>query len=260
MLELLKRQVLEMEDRMLHASAQRPERIAVFDLDGTLLHGDIGDAVFAYLILQGHPVGLSWPDYQRLIRTHRSKAYRAIVEAMAGMEVETVLQATSTVMSLGMDYLMLRSDRVSIPKPRPLLSQFVSLLREFQYQVFVISASNHISVQHVAQTWFDIPPSHAFGIQARIEAGRLTPRLLEPVPIGAGKAELYRRVAGANIPLITATDSRIDVPLLKLTHPEGLSLWVGEDHLDFDVVMENARNGQRVCFVGSEEVSREDEY
>jgi phosphoserine phosphatase len=253
MFDLLKRQLLETEERLIRASDQKIERIAAFDLDGTLLIGDIGDAVFAYLVLKEHNLKLSWDEYQRLLRTHKSKAYRAVVEAMGGLEIQTVIQATSEVMKLGREYFALGSDRVRSPRPRPLLSEFVSLLHEFRYQVFVISASNHISVQYVAQTWFNIPPSHAYGIQGRIQAGRITSELVEPVPVGSGKAELFKLVSGSKDPLITGTDSRLDLPLLRLTHPQGLSLWVGDDRIDFNAVRENARAGQRFFFVESGE-------
>jgi phosphoserine phosphatase len=260
MFDLLKRYLLETEERVMRSSHQTLERVAAFDLDGTLLLGDIGDAVFAYLHLEGHTVKLSWREYQQLLRTHKSKAYRAVVEAMAGLEIETVVEATSAVMNLAKDYFVLGSDRVRKPKPRPLLSQFVSLLHEFHYQVFVISASNHVSVQYVTQTWFNIPASHAFGIQARICEGRITSELVAPVPIGAGKAELFKLVAGSAVPLITGTDSALDLPLLRLTHPMGLSLWVGDDQSDYEVVMENAKVGQRFLFAGSDDEPQSDDY
>jgi len=260
MFALLKRQLLDAEERFHNLPGQAPERVAAFDLDGTLLIGDIGDAVFAYLVLNGQRLGLTWEEYQRLLRTHKSKAYRAVVEAMAGLEIETVVKATSAVMNLGRDYLVMRSDPVKIPKPRPLLSQFVSLLHEFHYKVYVISASNHISVQYVAQTWFDIPPSCSFGIQGRIRNGQITSQLIDPIPVGSGKAELFKLVTGSVAPLITGTDSRLDLPLLQLTHPQGFSLWVGDDHIDFNVVVENAKAGQRFYFVESGEETLPNEY
>jgi phosphoserine phosphatase len=260
MLDLLKHQLLDLEERLNQTPHPPTERTAAFDLDGTLLMGDIGDAVFAYLALEDHRLALSWGDYQRLLRTHKSKAYRATVEAMAGLTVETVVRATSAVMSFGLEYLHVHSDVVRIPRPRPLLSQFVALLQQLHYTIFVISASNHISVQHVARQWFNIPSSHAFGIQSTLQDGRITPHLVEPVPIGPGKAALFKYVAGPVVPLVTGTDSRLDIPLLQLTHPQGLSLWVGENQIDFNVVMQNAREGQRFFFVESGEEAESDGF
>ncbi len=116
MLDLLKRQLLATEDRVMHTPSRSLARIAAFDLDGTLLIGDIGDAVFAHLVLEHQSLKLTWAEYQRLLHTHRSQAYRAVVEAMAGLEIETIIQATSAVMNLRRDYLLVGSDRVRAPK------------------------------------------------------------------------------------------------------------------------------------------------
>ena len=260
MLELLKRHVLSAEERVMKSVDREVNRIAVLDLDGTLLMGDIGDAVFAFLLLEGYKLSLSWGEYQRLLRTHKSRAYRAIVESMAGLDVETIERATSTVMNLTKDHLMIDSYLVCKPKPRPLLVEFVAFLHDFHYQVYVISASNHISVQYVAQTCCNIPPSFAFGIQSEILNDRTTSNLINPIPVGPGKAELFKLVCASPNPLITATDSPLDLPLIRLTHPEGFSLWAGNDSIDYDSAKENARPGQRFIFVGSGEETPLDEF
>jgi phosphoserine phosphatase len=260
MLDLLKWQLLATENRLVRSPQKPDERVALFDLDGTLLIGDIGDAVFAYLILEGHRLPLSWKEYQRLLRSHKSKAYCSVVEAMSGLETETLVRATIAVMNFKSENLVIGADLVSIPKPRPLLSQFLLLLREFQYQIYVISASNHISVQRVAAEWFNIPPTHAFGIQARTCEGRFTSDLLHPIPVGPGKTEVFKLAAGPAIPLITGSDSAQDLPMLRLTHPAGFSLWVGENKREFEVVVENIRPGQKLFFAGSGEEARSDEF
>jgi phosphoserine phosphatase len=260
MFDQLKHQLLVTEERLKQRTLDPPARIAAFDLDGTLVIGDVGDAVFAYLSLEYPHLKLTWTEYQRLLRTNRSHAYRAVVRAMAGLEVEAIVHATSAVMNLRRDYLLIGSDRVRKPEPRPLLLQFVSLLQELHYQVFVISASNHLSVQHVAQKWFNIPATHAFGIQARICENRITSDLVAPVPIGAGKVELLKLVAGPSVPLVTGTDSAMDVPLLRLTHADGFSLWVGDDQGDYDIAMQNGKTGQKFLFVGSGESPEIDEF
>ena len=260
MLDLLKRYVVSTEERVKRSSNDATSRMAVLDLDGTLLIGDIGDAVFAFLLLEGHKLALNWREYQHLLQTHKSKAYRAVVEAMAGLQVATILHATSAVMNLKKDHLIIGSDRVCRPQPRLLLTQFVTLLQSFHYQVYVISASNHVSVQYVAQTWFNIPPAFAFGIQAVVLEGRVTASLVNPVPVGPGKAELFRRLTASAAPLITGTDSPLDLPLIRMTHPEGFSLWVGDNSADYDSVKENAKPGQRFVFVGSGQESPPDDY
>ena len=86
-----------MEVRLARDSSRLPDKVAVFDLDGTLLEGDIGEAVFAHLIVSGHPLRVTWREYQQQLFTHRSKAYRSVVQAMAGLDIETIVEATKAV-------------------------------------------------------------------------------------------------------------------------------------------------------------------
>ena len=71
-----------------------PEKRAVFDLDNTLLIGDIGDALFARLKeaekkesvkIDGTEINFSWSEYRNLIKTgNGEKAYRDVVKSMSG--------------------------------------------------------------------------------------------------------------------------------------------------------------------------------
>jgi phosphoserine phosphatase len=249
MIQQLEYQVTELEERLLRNPDLPSERIAVFDLDGTLIKGDIGDAVFAFLTLEGYKLDLSWRRYQTLMHTHRSRAYRSVVSAMSGLDVTTVALATSAVMQLRRKFLAIESEIVPLPTPRPVLSSFVAYLQGRGYRIYIISASNHISVQQIAEQWFGVAPSYAFGIESRLSGNTLTADLIEPAPIGYGKVNLFERRAGRIAPLITATDSALDLPLLRHTHPIGLSLWIGEDRVGFSLVKEHAGKGQNLFFV-----------
>lgn len=236
MLDDLIHQATELEDR-LSASSEKPlKRVAVFDLDGTLIEGDVGDAVFAYLEMAGHDMGLKWQEYQRLLRRHRSRAYIDMVRSLSGLQVSTVEDATDAVMGSSAEYLNLGATRIAIPRPRAELHEFVSFLQGRNYEVYILSASNHVSVQRVAERWFNVPHSRAFGIQTRIVSGRFTDQLLEPAPVWDGKVSLFRRISPHYAPLITATDSYLDLPLLQMTHFSGISFWVGNDRLQFETV------------------------
>ncbi len=260
MIELLKYQILELERLFETTGVPDAARIAVFDLDNTMLVGDIGDAVFAQLAFEGHPLSLTWSEYQRVLRSHRSKAYADVVKAMAGTEPAIVVRATELLLERGKKSIKFPLDLVQRPIPRPLFVEFISFLREQHYQIYVLSASNHISVQLVAERWFQIPPSHSFGIQARIRDGKLTSDLIEPLPVGNGKALLFRHLVPLFSPIITATDSRIDLPLLRLTHPLGFSLWVGDNRSDFQTVTDLVGTKQRFFLVDGNESFAVEEY
>jgi len=51
-----------------------------------------------------------------------------------------------------------------------------------------------------------------------------------------GKVDAYREFIGTEPPLITGGDSTSDIPMLNLTHPRGLVIWVGESENDFESV------------------------
>jgi phosphoserine phosphatase len=223
-----------MEARTAHPLSEK--RIAVFDLDNTLLVGDIGDAVFARLRIQGYIPKLSWSEYRDLYNKDKTEAFKKVVTAMKGIPERIVARATRDVLSGKFNFIELDRALVPAPYPHPVLQRFVNHLHSSGYQIYVISASNDISAGIAATTWFAIPPSNVFGIQARIENGVLTDDLIEPLPIDRGKTDVYKKFIGKIPPLISGGDSHLDVPLLQMTDPRGFSIWVGEERIGFQVV------------------------
>ncbi|HTY37629.1 MAG TPA: HAD family hydrolase [Bacteroidota bacterium] len=260
MLDLLERSLNELEERLERSSLTELRRIAAFDLDGTLLEGDIGEAVFGFLLNERLTVGLSWEQYQHMLGVHKSMAYKAVVSSMAGAHKEDIAGATSAVMNCESEFIRHGSARIRVPRPRPILKKFLALLRQHRFRILVLSASNHFSVQQVTRVWFDIPASDAFGIQSRLVDNRLTTDFISPLPIGPGKAVLLRSQIGESEPLITGSDSALDLPLLRLTHPYGFSIWVGNDRSDFDVVRANAGSAHRFVFLSLDGAHESDGY
>jgi len=87
-------------------SGEPKDKIAVFDLDNTLLIGDIGDAVFAQLLLDKMPIHFSWRAYRDLIKAKRKReAYERVVTAMAGMPVDALIETTRRVLNCGLSVL-----------------------------------------------------------------------------------------------------------------------------------------------------------
>jgi len=225
------------------------KKIAVFDLDNTLLVGDIGEAVFAALKLQGHLPGLAWEKYRRLLNSSKVDAYCGVVAAMSGLAERTVHRVTLDVLARKDRYLELEKSFVPVPIAHPTMVRFVSYLRMIGYQVHVISASNEISARLAAWHFFEIPPFNVFGIRQRQRRGTLTDELLEPIPIGEGKVEVYRKYIGVVDPLITGGDSPLDVPMLQLTDPRGFSLWVGEDKAGYEIVRQKMIGARNLHFL-----------
>jgi hypothetical protein len=223
------------------------QRIAVFDLDDTLIDGDIGDAVFArlkldetdrLLTLQQEPLALDWGEYRTLIKTgKKQEAYRRVVTCMAGMPLSTLVECTRSLIRTSPGHIKIEGETLPIPAVKPEMAELLKLLRKLKYRIMVISASNHFSVRIAAGELLKLPRSRAFGIRPKISFLRpdradrrmavLTGTLHEPVPWACGKADLYTRLTGGIPPLISGGDSESDLFLLNLTHPLGLAIWAG---------------------------------
>jgi len=224
-------------------------RIAVFDLDNTLLVGDIGEAVFARLLRDGARLACGWKEYESFLRCDQSAAYRLVVETMAGLSPAEVERATIKVLSQPEPFIEVEGTGVPVPRVNRTMREFAAEVQERGYEVYVISASNQTSVRIVCEDFFGISPKRCFGLELSVAGGRFTNVLKTPYPIGAGKVELYRAIAGDLLPQITATDSFIDAPLLSLTDPLGLSVWVGKSRMEFKAVRDRLRLPQHLCFV-----------
>jgi len=109
-------------------------RVAVFDLDNTLLVGDIGDAVYAQLLSDGFPLPLSWLDYLQMIKEDPMKAYIEVVKALDGIPLEYLVRTTKRILQSTDDIILCEGLEVLIPKPNHLMYELVRLL--FQWQIY----------------------------------------------------------------------------------------------------------------------------
>jgi phosphoserine phosphatase len=253
MIEILKFHIANLHTRRQSAGLENTPLIAVFDLDGTLIRGDIGDAVFAMLLQAKHELGLTWSHYRHLLRQHRSLAYVEVVKAMAGLQRDTVADITREVMQLSESYLQMNGDALHTPKPRKLFQELIPLLKDQGFDILVVSASNDVSVRVVTEQWFGIPSDRSFGIKLAEENGVFTSQIMDPVPIGFGKTEIFRTLYPGINPFLTVTDSRLDIPLLRTTHPLGFSIWVGSDQLNYKAVLSSLQPAHRILVVEGEE-------
>ena len=226
--ELLKT-LLELERRFGESHLGGKNRIALFDLDNTLLVGDIGDAVFAQLLIDGYTLPLSWRQYRSLCKTDPGRAYIEAVQALEGMSTETIVRTSKRILLSEQHYLFCDGDPVQVPKANPILMEVVRLLREWHYLVFVVSASNDFSAKMAGSFLFDIPINNIAGIKPKLFGEKLTSAVLDPIPVGVGKVAQYRLMCGDNMPMIVATDSMLDLPLLQICDPDGLAIIVGDN-------------------------------
>jgi phosphoserine phosphatase len=226
--ELIQR-LLDQEQRFGESHLGGKNRIGLFDLDNTLLIGDIGDAVFAQLLLDGFALPLSWKEYRSMCEENPGFAYVEVVKALEGISTEYIIRVSKRLLLSDQEYLYCDGEPVRIPKPHPLMLEVVRLLREWHYLVFVVSASNDISAKVAGSVLFDIPINNIAGIKPKLSDNKITKAVLDPVPVGVGKVAQFRLMCGDNMPMIVATDSMLDLPILQICDPDGTAIIVGDN-------------------------------
>lgn len=221
--------LLEQEQRFGESHLGGINRIALFDLDNTLLIGDIGDAVFAQLLLDGFSLPLSWKEYRSMCKENPGFAYIEVVRALEGISMEYIIRVSKHLLQTNQDYLYCEGEAVRIPKPNLLMTEVVRLLHDWHYSVFIVSASNDISAKIAGSVLFDVPINNIAGIKPMVLGKKLTSKVLEPIPIGNGKVAQYRLMSGDRMPMIVATDSMLDFPILEICDPDGIAIIVGKN-------------------------------
>lgn len=219
------------------------KRIAVFDMDNTLLVGDIGDALFAQLkiderdkqvalSIEKTPISLTWDELIQILHKQGKKiAYPLMTTAMAGIPVEIVKEATRRAMDPSRTVLEIENMRIPVPYPQPAMQAFTFYLKSLGYTIYIISATNEISVKWVAQEYFGVPEECVFAMKPALYRhggyGEIIGGTISgPITVEQGKTEAYRKLLGSHSASINAGDSLTDIPVLNLTHPKGLIIWV----------------------------------
>jgi len=244
-------------------------KIAVFDCDGTIIKGDIGEAMLYYQLEHFHfkvsPAEV-WPDHPRrgeldrwfgvlagadaagrssrpefapfadlilswyfdqLAEGRIEKACADIVRLFAGHTLDEVRKiAEETFLDETRSPV---SERMLGTRGRPKGARYIrectellALLLRRGFVVWAVSGSNKWSVEPVFRR-LGIPAEQVIGIDLIERDGILTATPLEPIPIHAKKVDALREhVPGA--PLLVASDSRLDIPLLQ--YSSGLRIYV----------------------------------
>lgn len=211
------------------------EGIAAFDLDGTLTDGDIGEAVFARLLLDGafgpHP-DFDYAAYEKLKAHDEGQAYRQVVKAMAGCSPNRIRDTTERVLCNENEWLEIEGFRVLIPRPRPAFQQLLHRLWVDRYRCLIVTASNAWSAEVVAWKFFGIERENVFGVRTRVKSrilgGRLTDQIVEPAPIGGGKAIILQALLGKTSLDLAAGNSFADGAMMSLVRSGGVVVWVGD--------------------------------
>ncbi|MBL8918748.1 MAG: haloacid dehalogenase-like hydrolase [Myxococcaceae bacterium] len=159
-------------------------RVAVFDADGTLWRGDVGEDLLRYLAANGLlPRGASgaYARYEALHAVSPPEAYGYAVQVMAGM-AEQELEDTCT------SFFTRRFLGRVFPFVRPLFQ----VLRDARVAVWLCSASPRWIVEAGARG-LGVDPANVIGVDAEVRQGVLTDELKLPVTAGPGKVTWLAR-------------------------------------------------------------------
>lgn len=236
-----------------------PRPLAVFDCDGTVIQGDIGEAVYFRQIedfffrispadvWQDHPdrktldglyraltaadpatrrthpafqdfaeLMLAW-YYDQLAANQVHKGCADVVRTFAGFTLDEVRQFSRDTLArelkvpLGEKPLGRRMVHSGVRFLRE-ARELIHALQEHGFDIWAVSGSCKWTVEPVF-TAFGIPDHQVIGITVRHNNGTLSGEPVHPIPIRAEKIDALKALEG-RIPLLAASDSRNDIPLL----------------------------------------------
>jgi phosphoserine phosphatase len=209
---------------------------AAFDLDNTLINGDIGEAVFALLVKRKSIRNFAWSDYLDLIKKDREKAYFKVIEVMNNLELKIVENITHEIIHSKAHEIELEGYKIPIPKPNTIMQTIVALLKTSGIEVKVVTASNRISAELICWKYFDIPASNIFGARVDVNDLKRIVTTFNDVPYGEHKVTVLKREF-KDKPVVTGGDASWDRFLLAYTKQNGIRLWTG-DELEYQLLKE----------------------
>lgn len=210
------------------------ENIAVFDLDRTLIEGDISDTVFAYFKSIGHKLNLGWDEFLKEIKLNPRKLFLEFPTYFEGFEREFVIKATNEVLKhQTIEFIENNNKYISVvPKPKEEFIWLIEYLQKLNFKIGVISASPEDIVKTITKHFFGLEGSEVVGIKSIFkihnEKELYTNQIILPTTVIEGKAEIYNQLFDTK-PLITAGDSLNDIFMLNLTAENGFSIICNKD-------------------------------
>lgn len=174
---------------------------AVFDADGTLWRGDVGEDLLRYFGVSGLVARPNvYAEYERVHERDPAAAYAFAVRAMEGLE-QGKLDA------LCLDFFSSRYLGRVFPWVRPLFAR----LTERGFPIWLCSASPRWIVEAAADR-LGVPRAQVIGVDAELDGAVLSRRIVAPVTCGPGKVTWLERKGVA--PVIGFGNGELDLDML----------------------------------------------
>jgi len=190
------------------AALAPPPKIAVFDCDGTLWDGDAGLGFMEWSMETGllAPEARAWIDARhRLYRQGEVSELEIcgeMVQVYRGLRDEDLRQAAAR-------YFAAHVEAQIFPEMQSLIAD----LRAAGAEIWAVSSTNDWVVEEGVRR-FAIPPNRVMAARVRVEAGLITPELID-VPTDEGKRNALLRV-GIERPDLVFGNSIHDAAMLAM--------------------------------------------
>ena len=188
---------------------QEPQKVAVFDADGTLWHDDLGEAFFKYQIEHKLAPGLKgiadpWSHYRALCKTNTAAAYGWLAQINAGLpDNELLLQARAF-------YTGAFKDKIN-----PNLRSLIQNLKNNNFEVWICTASIRWAIAP-AMLDLNLDPRFLIAVDVQLDSkNRLTSKVVDPIPYRPGKKIWLDRKL-PNPPLLVAGNSMGDLEMMSM--------------------------------------------
>jgi phosphatidylglycerophosphatase C len=203
--------------------AQRPSGGAVaFDADGTLWRGDVGEELLRHLAAEQllprrRGRGGVFDEYERRVAEDPADAYAFAVRVMADLPEAQLEELCAQFFARRFRGRVFRY-----------VGALLAALSDAGFEPWVVSASPVWPVRAGAKTW-GLPPERVIGVECERAQGRLTERVLLPIPCGEGKV---RRLEERGVrPVLAVGNGELDLPMLAYAERAMVVAPPGEDNL-----------------------------
>lgn len=193
-------------DALLAELGTLPPGDALFDLDGTLIHGDIGESCYVLAVSGGHrnevtagiPPGVeaAWA-YYRALPSYEAQCV-VTAQSLGGLTLAEVEELVGR---------CFRENLVAVAEPTLALARAISpRLRPWiltgSAEVLGVAVGKRLGIERVR------------GLRLAMDGDRLTTRVVPPVTCGEGKVRAAWEALGRR-PAFAIGDSPHDLPLLR---------------------------------------------
>jgi len=198
-----------MRNALLEAILALPSGHAIFDMDGTLIKGDLGEAVLQRILKQKErplssivqkALGTEdpWKTYQKICEEDFCYGGDLAAQALcgwSGKEIENMVEDA-----------FLQGDVQLVPEVVALAQKLLP-----HHQVWILTGSARVIGQSLGNR---IGIQHVVGMELEQKEGVFTDTLIPPCTCGKGKVEAAQALISAH-PVFSIGDSPSDLPLLR---------------------------------------------